>query len=43
MCVIPKEKKIFKFMDLRTEKALIFDIADEISNYFKKYKNLFLN
>ena len=43
MCLIPKEKKVFKFMDLRTEKALVFDIADEISNYFKKYKNQFLN
>lgn len=40
---IPIEKKTFKFMDLRSSKALPYDIAQEIENYFKKYKNLFMN
>ena len=40
---IPIEKKTLNFMDLRSSKALPYDIAHEIEKYFKKYRNLFLN
>lgn len=40
---IPIEKKTFKYMDLRSSKALPYDIAQEIEKYFKKYQNLFIN